>query len=74
MALAHGMLTILPDSTVAPVGLEQNEETPQPTWHYDKLNKISENSLVFVIDPMLTTEGSMASACKELQKRTKLTP
>ena len=59
LALTDIMVDFLPQGHVMHVGMYRNEETRQPVWYYDKTpEKFSQNTKVFLLDPMLATGGS----------------
>ena len=59
-------LEFLPMANVQHLGMYRNEETLQPVWYMDKTDETydSENTLVFILDPMLATGNSANEAIK----------
>lgn len=68
LGLLDGFLTLLPQASVAHVGLARNEETlvPEP-YYFNCPTKLAEAEVI-VLDPMLATGGSASEAISELKK------
>lgn len=67
LGIAEHMYEILPFSTIQHLGMYRNEKTLQPVWYYNKLPnsfKNTENTFVYICDPMLATGGSIIEAIK----------
>lgn len=64
-------LEFLPMANVQHLGMYRNEETLQPVWYMDKTDEFyeSENTLVFILDPMLATGNSANEAIKLFVKK-----
>ena len=62
LGMTSGVMKILPDVRVGHVGLQRNEETVQPVAYYHKLPPDVAETQVIIVDPMLATGGSAASA------------
>ncbi|MEM9344309.1 MAG: uracil phosphoribosyltransferase [Pseudomonadota bacterium] len=60
--LLDGMLELIPSARVGFVGLYRDEETLKPIQYYYKVPENLEDRLVIVVDPMLATGNSSASA------------
>ncbi len=63
---------ILPFSRVHHLGMYRNEDTLEPIWYYNKMKgklKDSENTYVFVLDPMLATGNSGYDAVHNFVKQ-----
>jgi uracil phosphoribosyltransferase len=69
LGLVGGFVEVLPDARVGHIGLYRDEETLKPVDYYLKLPKKLNRSLVLVLDPMLATGGSSASAVTFLKKK-----
>lgn len=60
-------LELLPQAIVNHIGMYRDEKTLEPVWYYNKLpNTFSQpqKDYVYILDPMLATGHSMASAIK----------
>lgn len=68
MGMLDAALSFYKSASVGYVGVKRNEETLQPMPYYENLPKITENSVVFVLDPMLATGGSVNYALNVLKK------
>lgn len=67
LGLQDAILPLVPDATVAHVGIARDEETALPMSYYAKLPPILAEADVFLLDPMLATGGSACSAVKQLK-------
>jgi len=63
-----GFFDLLPDASVAHVGLARNEATLQPEPYYFKVPEHLAESQVIVLDPMLATGGSAVAAIERLRE------
>lgn len=68
LGMLEGFLRLLPDASVAHIGMERDEETLQPKSYYFKAPTVLEDADVIVLDPMLATGGSASAAISELKK------
>jgi uracil phosphoribosyltransferase len=59
LAMLTAMRDLLPSMSVGFIGLERDEQTAIAREYYLKIPKIFATHIVFVIDPMLATGGSM---------------
>lgn len=59
LAMLTSLRNILPSVSVGFIGLERDEQTAIAREYYKKIPKIFSTHIVFVIDPMLATGGSM---------------
>lgn len=64
LGLAEAIHPLVPQATVAHIGIARDEDTAQPRPYYTKLPSHLDQSEIFVLDPMLATGGS---ACLALQ-------
>lgn len=62
-------LQTFPGASVGVVGLGRNEHTKHPFWYLEKLPPISKKSIIVILDPMLATGGSAATAVARLKLR-----
>ncbi len=69
LGLVGGFVEVLPDARVGHIGLYRNEETLKPVDYYLKLPKNLGKAVVIVLDPMLATGGSSASAVTFLKMK-----
>lgn len=69
LGLVDGFLDMLPEAKVCHLGLVRDETTLQPTCYLDKLDALTGDERVFVIDPMLATGGSALAALDKVISR-----
>jgi uracil phosphoribosyltransferase len=67
LGMVDGLLTLFPKAKVGHLGLERDHVTHLPSEYYFKLPPHSENSICFVVDPMLATGGSVISSIEKLK-------
>ncbi len=63
-----GFSDLMPEASVAHIGLARNEETLQPEPYYFKVPPNLAEAEVIVLDPMLATGGSATEAIKRLKE------
>lgn len=68
LAMAEGVLRLLPGAVVGHLGIYREEQTLQPIEYYWKLPPGVDERLVVVLDPMLATGGSARAAVDFLKK------
>ncbi|HEX8296062.1 MAG TPA: uracil phosphoribosyltransferase [Chthoniobacteraceae bacterium] len=68
LGLVEGMLDLLPDVSVAHVGLFRNEETRRPESYYFKAPPHLAEADVILVDPMLATGWSATAAVTQLKE------
>lgn len=68
LGMLEGFLKLLPDASVAHIGMERDEQTLQPRSYYFKAPTGLNDADVIVLDPMLATGGSASAAIDELKK------
>lgn len=68
LGMADAAKELLPNSPIGHVGLYRNEETLKPVKYYFKMPPNSENSIIFVLDPMLATGGSAVNAIQLIKE------
>ena len=59
LAMLFALQDMLPKASVGFIGLERDEKTAIAREYYKKIPKILTSNIVFVIDPMFATGGSM---------------
>lgn len=59
LAMLFSMQEMLPKASVGFIGLERDEKTAIAREYYKKIPNILSTHIVFVVDPMLATGGSM---------------
>ena len=69
LGMVDGIANLIPTVKIGHIGLYRDEETLEPHEYFCKLPKNSDESVVFVVDPMLATGGSAAAAITLLKKR-----
>lgn len=67
LGLSESILPLVPDATVAHIGIARCEETAMPKPYYAKLPALLSQADVFVLDPMLATGGSACAAITQLK-------
>ena len=68
LGMVDGFLRLVPDASVAHIGMRRNERTLQPEGYYESLPEGVETSTVFVVDPMLATGGSAIAVLRRLRE------
>ncbi|MCI0614761.1 uracil phosphoribosyltransferase [bacterium] len=68
LGMLDGLLALVPEARVGHIGLYRNEETLEPVQYYAKLPKTIAETDVIVVDPMLATGGSAATAAEIVKK------
>ncbi|MCA9123347.1 MAG: uracil phosphoribosyltransferase [Planctomycetaceae bacterium] len=68
LGMVDPLLDLIPDAEVWHLGLYRDEQTAQPVEYYSKLPAASPVDVALVLDPMLATGGSAASALTALQR------
>ena len=69
LGMLDGFLNILPEASVAHVGLARNEDTLQPECYYHKSPEHIAEADIIVLDPMLATGGSACAAIEALKQQ-----
>lgn len=67
LGLAEAIHPLVPQATVAHIGIARDEDTAQPRPYYTKLPSLLDLAEVFVLDPMLATGGSACMALQQLK-------
>lgn len=68
LGMVDPILNLIPDAEVWHLGLYRDEETAQPVEYYNKLPEGRADEVALILDPMLATGGSAASAYHSLKK------
>jgi uracil phosphoribosyltransferase len=69
LGLVGGFVEMLPDARVGHIGLYRDEQSLKPVDYYFKVPKNLKDAMVFLLDPMLATGGSLAAAITYLKNR-----
>ena len=68
LGMVDPVLDLIPDAEVWHLGLYRDEATAQPVEYYSKLPSARPVDVALVLDPMLATGGSAASALAALER------
>lgn len=68
LVLLPPFLKFYPTSPIGFIGMRRDEETKLPHLYYLNLPKLTPNSFVFLLDPMIATGGSASLAVKILKE------
>jgi uracil phosphoribosyltransferase len=68
VSLVEAFSMQMPEARIGYIGLRRNEETLQTEEYYCNIPKPAPDSLVFVLDPMLATGGSVCSTVERLER------
>ncbi len=71
LGLINGFTNLFPAARVSHLGVFRDEKTLLPVRYYFKFPKIEKgksNAIIFILDPMLATGGSMCAAIDEAKK------
>ena len=69
LGLLDGVLAALPDAEVGVIGLKRDEATHRPLGYLERLPDDLAGRHAYIVDPMLATGGSLATACDDVQAR-----
>lgn len=69
IGMLDGILSLIPNARVGFLGIYRDHDTKLPVEYYSKLPENLTNPLVFIIDPMLATGGSVVAAIDMLKKQ-----
>lgn len=67
LGFLDGFLDMIPQASVAHIGLKRDEETLLPKTYYSNLPENSAECDVILLDPMLATGGSAVEAVRQLK-------
>jgi len=62
LGMVQGMLDLFPRALVAHLGLYRDEKTLEPKVYYQSMPESLGDAVIFIVDPMLATAGSLAAA------------
>jgi uracil phosphoribosyltransferase len=68
LGFLDGFLDLIPQASVAHVGVARNEKTLAPEPYYLKHPPVLEESEIIILDPMLATGGSAIEAVRSLRE------
>lgn len=68
LGMVDGIKNLIPTAKIGHIGLYRDEETKKPMEYFVKLPKL-DNSVVFVLDPMLATGGSAVKAIDIMKEK-----
>lgn len=70
LGMVHGFNQLFPEARISHLGVYRNEKTLQPVRYYFKFPKLKnkKDAIVYILDPMLATGGSLCSAIEEVKK------
>jgi len=70
LGLINGFIELFPKAKVGHIGVYRNEETLEPVRYYFKFPRIrnQKKCMVYILDPMLATGGSILYSVNELHK------
>lgn len=69
LGLLEGFHSILPEASVAHIGMARNEATLEPETYYFNAPQDLTNAEIIVLDPMLATGGSAIASITELKNK-----
>ena len=69
LGMVNGVHALFPTARVGHIGMYRDEETLEPHEYYCKLPEGIEDSVVILLDTMLSTGGSIVDAINLLKKR-----
>jgi uracil phosphoribosyltransferase len=69
LGMVEGILWLLPEVSVAHIGMYRNEETRRPESYYFKAPPNLADADVLLVDPMLATGWSATAAISQLKER-----
>jgi uracil phosphoribosyltransferase len=69
LGMVDGFRKLIPEATIAHLGLYRDEETLQPIVYYKKLPSDLSGFDLLVLDPMLATGGTAVAAVSYLKER-----
>jgi len=69
VGMLEGVLNLLPEASVAFVGMYRDPVTKEPVTYYEKFPEKCEDAMAFIIDPMLATGGSIVATIDMIKKR-----
>lgn len=67
VSLVEPFSTLIPEAKIAYIGLARDEETLKTREYYYNVPALDASSLVYVLDPMLATGGSICATIERIQ-------
>jgi len=68
VGMLEGVLNLIPSAKVGFVGMYRDPATKKPVCYYEKLPQVMNHPIVFIIDPMLATGGSIIATIDLIKK------
>ncbi len=68
VGMLNGMFNLVPTARVGFVGMYRDPKTKEPVEYYKKFPENIENPIIFIVDPMLATGGSIIATVDLLKK------
>jgi len=68
VGMLEGILNLIPSAKVGFVGMYRDPDTKKPVCYYEKLPQEMKHPIVFIIDPMLATGGSIVATIDLIKK------
>lgn len=70
LGMVYGFNQLFPEARISHLGVYRNESTLLPVRYYFKFPKLKnkKDAIVYILDPMLATGGSMCSAIDEVKR------
>jgi uracil phosphoribosyltransferase len=69
LAMLPSFLKIFPRASVGFFGIRRDEATAKPQLYYEELPALKSTDLIFILDPMIATAGSLLLAVDRLASR-----
>jgi len=69
LSMVNSFLDLIPEAKVGHIGIQRDESTLEPKDYYFKTPSNINNSVVVILDPMLATGGSAASAINFIKQK-----
>jgi len=68
LAMVQPVLRIFPDAVTYHIGAKRNEKTLEIITYYSNLNNALSDQVVYILDPMLATGGTLSYSLREVAK------
>jgi uracil phosphoribosyltransferase len=69
LGMVEGFLALMPEARVGHLGMYRDEEVLSPVGYYESIPEHGPDAEIVLVDPMLATGGSGASALTRLKER-----
>jgi len=69
LGMVEGFLGLMPEARVGHLGMYRDEEELSPVGYYESIPNHGPDAEIVLVDPMLATGGSAASALRRLKER-----